>query len=54
MLLLVTIQIDSKNDTEKPRLSGSFLKDTYIFENLHFHWGVKDYFGSEHFVNGER
>lgn len=47
------IRIEDSNNDLKPQLSGSFLKDTYIFANLHFHWGTQDYFGSEHFINGE-
>ena len=32
-------------------LSGGPLKDTYVFEQLHFHWGENDFEGSEDLIN---
>nr|ANJ65965.1 carbonic anhydrase [Hydroides elegans] len=33
-------------------LTGGDLGETFIFEQLHFHWGHDDSLGSEHTVNG--
>ncbi|XP_075231680.1 carbonic anhydrase 1-like isoform X2 [Lycorma delicatula] len=52
----VSVQIETNLELFNPplpQLSGSFLKDTYVFENIHYHWGKENYFGSEHFINGE-
>ena len=32
---------------------GPLLDDKYIFEQLHFHWGSEDVWGSEHMIDGE-
>lgn len=32
---------------------GPLLKDKFIFEQLHFHWGSEDVWGSEHMIDGE-
>jgi hypothetical protein len=37
-----------------PAVYGALLKDHYIMDTLHFHWGLRDYRGSEHRVNGIR
>jgi hypothetical protein len=37
-----------------PAIYGALLKDHYIMDTLHFHWGLRDYRGSEHRVNGVR
>ena len=33
-------------------LTGGDLAESFIFEQLHFHWGHDDSIGSEHTVNG--
>jgi hypothetical protein len=35
-----------------PTVYGALLKDHYVMDTLHFHWGLRDYRGSEHRVNG--
>ncbi|XP_023725710.1 carbonic anhydrase 9 isoform X2 [Cryptotermes secundus] len=37
-----------------PAVYGALLKDHYVMDTLHFHWGLRDYRGSEHRVNGVR
>lgn len=37
-----------------PAVYGAVLKDHYIMDTFHFHWGLRDYRGSEHRVNGIR
>jgi hypothetical protein len=37
-----------------PEVYGALLKDHYIMDTFHFHWGLRDYRGSEHRVNGVR
>lgn len=34
-------------------LSGGPLRSTYIFEQLHFHWGMAPGEGSEHYINSQ-
>jgi len=34
-----------------PTIRGGGLLGTYIFQQLHFHWGSDDSHGSEHQVN---
>lgn len=38
---------------EKPEISDGPLTDTYIFDSLHYHWGILDDEGSEHTLNGK-
>lgn len=35
----------------KPSISGGPLDNGYIFEQVHFHWGHDNNYGSEHKVN---
>lgn len=35
----------------RPMLTGGPLKSTYIFEQLHFHWGADKDQGSEHYID---
>ncbi|GAB6030171.1 Carbonic AnHydrase [Chamberlinius hualienensis] len=42
-----------KNDIT-PTLSGGGLKDYYVFDSLHFHWGKDNSAGSEHTVSGKQ
>ena len=35
-------------------VSGDVLNGTYVFAQMHFHWGSTDDKGSEHTVNGQR
>jgi carbonic anhydrase len=38
-----------------PTLTGGPLEGTYVFDNMHFHWGEDDIEGgSEHTLNGKR
>ncbi|XP_043463555.1 carbonic anhydrase-like [Leptopilina heterotoma] len=37
-----------------PNLSGGPLKDVYVFERGHFHWGKNDKKGSEHTIHCNR
>jgi hypothetical protein len=38
---------------QKPSFTGGGFTDTYVFQQLHFHWGSDDSIGSEHTVNGK-
>jgi hypothetical protein len=37
-----------------PAVYGAVLKDRYVMDTFHFHWGLRDYRGSEHTINGIR
>jgi hypothetical protein len=37
-----------------PAVYGALLKDHYVMDTFHFHWGLRDYRGSEHSINGVR
>ncbi|XP_033300135.1 carbonic anhydrase 2-like [Bombus bifarius] len=45
-----TVMIQSI-DSESPEISGASLNSTYVFEQLHFHWGNNDSLGSEDLIN---
>ncbi|KAG8262850.1 hypothetical protein J6590_045048 [Homalodisca vitripennis] len=38
---------------QKPFLKGGPLQQRFIFEQMHFHWGKEDIWGSEHYLDGE-
>ncbi|GAV07433.1 hypothetical protein RvY_17267 [Ramazzottius varieornatus] len=37
---------------ERPELQQNSLNGIYVFDQVHFHWGSDDKFGSEHLVDG--
>lgn len=37
-----------------PTMTGGGLKDFYVFDSLHFHWGKDNSAGSEHTVSGKK
>jgi len=39
---------------EEPYLYGGPFVSSYVFSQLHFHWGKTDMDGSEHYVDGGR
>lgn len=41
-------------DNEIPFISGGPLQSQYIFNQLHFHWGINNQEGSEHTIHGKR
>lgn len=44
-----------ENVYDKPYIHGGpFEDDSYVLEQIHFHWGPNDRFGSEHRVNRKR
>lgn len=45
-----TVMINSM-DSDMPMVSGGPLNDTYVFQQLHFHWGENDKIGSEDLIN---
>lgn len=49
-----TIQVTLEPDrTSLARLSGYDFNSSYIFAEIHFHWGHDDSTGSEHSINNE-
>ncbi|OXU25836.1 hypothetical protein TSAR_010542 [Trichomalopsis sarcophagae] len=46
-----TALLHASNDSEKAYMSGGPLNGTYVFEQLHFHWGENDREGSEDLIN---
>jgi hypothetical protein len=42
------------NPTSKLVLSGAGLGQSYIFSQMHFHWGEREDEGSEHTLEGIR
>lgn len=50
MFFMVLVMIQSI-DSESPEISGASLNSTYVFEQLHFHWGNNDSLGSEDLIN---
>lgn len=47
-----TAEFNFKFRGEKPEISDGPLSDTYVFDSLHYHWGILDQEGSEHTLNG--
>ena len=43
--------IHASNNSEAAYMSGGPLNGTYVFEQLHFHWGENDREGSEDLIN---
>lgn len=39
---------------QEPYLCGGPFINSYVFSQLHFHWGKTDMDGSEHYVDGGR
>lgn len=50
MFFVVLVMIHSI-DSQSPEISGASLNSTYVFEQLHFHWGNNDSLGSEDLIN---
>lgn len=48
-----TAKVTFENRYVQPHLTGGLLKDRYIFEQMHFHWGETDNIGSEHTIDGK-
>lgn len=48
-----TLVLTLGNSDLIPVVTGGGLKDYYIFDSLHFHWGKDDTLGSEHTVSGK-
>lgn len=48
-----TAKVTFKDRKVQPHLSGGILKERYIFEQMHFHWGESDNIGSEHIIDGK-
>ncbi|XP_014599168.1 PREDICTED: carbonic anhydrase 2-like isoform X2 [Polistes canadensis] len=47
-----TVMIQTNNKSDSALVSGGPLgKNTYVFEQLHFHWGENDLKGSEDYIN---
>ena len=53
MGLVVLSLPDGIPDGQKPSFTGGGFNDTYVYQQLHFHWGANDSVGSEHTVNGK-
>lgn len=47
-----TAEFNFKFRGDKPEISDGPLSDTYVFDALHYHWGILDNEGSEHTLNG--
>ncbi|XP_076221854.1 carbonic anhydrase 13 [Nomia melanderi] len=47
-----TVILSATWDTERPYLTGGPLKGSYVFSQLHFHWGENEMNGSEHSIDG--
>ncbi|XP_072152711.1 uncharacterized protein [Bemisia tabaci] len=50
-----TVQVTIADDVyeeDRPFISGGPLKDDYLFDGMHLHWGKTDGDGSEHTLNG--
>ncbi|PSN32015.1 hypothetical protein C0J52_18083 [Blattella germanica] len=43
-----------QNVPSPPAVYGALLSDHYVLDSFHFHWGLRNYRGSEHRVNGIR
>lgn len=52
LFLYVAVIVSAKWATERPYLTGGPLKDSYVFSQIHFHWGSDEREGSEHTVRG--
>lgn len=50
--LFSAVMIQSADSTVPvPEISGGPINDTYVFQQLHFHWGQNDNVGSEDLIN---
>uniref|UniRef100_A0A8D9BM24 Carbonic anhydrase n=1 Tax=Cacopsylla melanoneura TaxID=428564 RepID=A0A8D9BM24_9HEMI len=49
-----TVMLKEKGGSNRPKISGGPLRESYTFEQLHFHWGPDASRGSEHTINGQR
>ncbi|XP_011167779.1 carbonic anhydrase 1 [Solenopsis invicta] len=47
-----TVMLSATWREEEPYLYGGPFVDSYVFSQLHFHWGKTDMDGSEHYVDG--
>jgi len=48
---VVQVQLGSETTSDLV-MDGDYLKGSYRFSQLHFHWGAHEDKGSEHLVNG--
>ncbi|XP_011153183.1 carbonic anhydrase 1 [Harpegnathos saltator] len=49
-----TVLLSAKWELERPCLRDGPFESSYVFSQIHFHWGETDMNGSEHRVDGER
>ncbi|XP_066581981.1 carbonic anhydrase 1-like [Prorops nasuta] len=49
-----TVIISAKWERERAHLFGGPFLQSFIFSQIHFHWGENDMSGSEHYVDGGR
>lgn len=47
-----TVIVSAKWNRTRPHIRGGSLLSTYVFSQLHFHWGSSEHEGSEHRING--
>ena len=50
---MLELKANDQND-DFPSISGGGLNSTYIFQQLHFHWGTDDSRGSEHRIDNRK
>lgn len=48
-----SVSVELEFDGARPKLSGGNLENEFTFYSSHWHWGVTDWTGSEHFINGQ-
>jgi len=48
------MEIPETANGNKPFIAGGLLKNRFVAEGLHFHWGSPDSRGSEHSINKQR
>ncbi|KAJ9583992.1 hypothetical protein L9F63_021662 [Diploptera punctata] len=49
-----TVAVHIPKRSKLPSIKGGPLKNHYVFDSLHFHWGPDNKNGSEHHVNGTK
>lgn len=50
----IYISFTNIKQSEQPSIKGGILRnEIYILDNVHFHWGAKKVYGSEHTFNGK-
>ena len=51
--IIAQFSLEGTSNVELPYITGGGLNDRFIFQQMHFHWGLDSTRGSEHTINGQ-